>query len=124
MASECSMIRGPTIKPHYPVQILVDRRPHLAKVLAPITTKKLPEGIATFPKISWEQSKAELQELGWTLPRYSTMNPMQAYYLDKLGASEQAAELGDQYCEWSATLALENISQHHQEDKEIKKYLG
>ena len=68
MARECSMIRRSTIKPHYPVQILVDRRPHLTKVLAPIATKKWPEAEGVFPKITWEQSSAKLKEIGWKLP--------------------------------------------------------
>ena len=75
MASDCKMIRGSTIKPHYPVEIRVDRRLHLTRVLEPMITKKWPEGAPEFPKPSWPQSKTKLEGLGWKYPTFSTMTP-------------------------------------------------
>ena len=124
MSSDCKMIRGSTIRPHYPVEVKVDRRPHPTRVSEPIVAKKWPEGAPEFPKPSWPQAKTKLEGLGWKYTTFSTMNPMQAYYIDQLDATDQASVLGDQYCEWSATLTVQNISQHFQEDREIKKYIG
>ena len=36
----CSMIKSTPIKPHYPIQIMVNKRPHLTKVLEPVGAKK------------------------------------------------------------------------------------
>ena len=82
LADQCIMMRGTCIRPHYPVSIQINRRPHLTQVLEPIGAKKWPEGGPAFPKPMWDHSQAKLQEWGWKVPRSSTMNPTQEYYLD------------------------------------------
>ena len=118
------MIRGTGIKPHYPVSIRINRRPHLTKVLEPIKAKPWPEAEPAFPRPSWDQAKDKLHTLGWKVPRFSTMNPMQEYYLEQLEVKPGAIEFGDKYCIWSATLTVQDITQHYQEDKMIKEHIG
>ena len=60
MATQCSMIRQTRIKPHYPVETRVDRRPQLTQVLGPKSAKKLPEAKVLYPEPSWEQAKDKL----------------------------------------------------------------
>ena len=43
--------------------------------------------------------------------------------LQLLGCNEDI-ELGDMYCKWSATLTMQEISQHYDTNKEVKKHLG
>ena len=62
--------------------------------------------------------------MGWKVLKFSTMNPMQDLYLNQLGIRNESIELGDMYCQWSATLTVQEISQHFEEKADIKKYLG
>ena len=52
------------------------------------------------------------------------MNPMQDLYLNQFGVREASVEMGDMYCQLSATLTVQEISQHYQKDQEIKQLLG
>ena len=51
---ECTKIVQTRIRPHEPVRILVDRRPHFTRVLAPVEAKKWPMKVVgpMFPKPS------------------------------------------------------------------------
>ena len=84
------------IRPHDPVRIQVDQRPHLTRVLAPVAAKKWPEKIVEplFPKPSWAEAKTKLVEWGWTYPKLSTMNPAQELYINEIGVRKEAVELG------------------------------
>ena len=77
-----------------------------------------------FPKPSWAASKAKLDEWGWKYPKLSTMNPTQELYLYEIGVRSTAVELGNKYCEWSATVTVQNIIPHYSKDKDIKSHLG
>ena len=61
---ECTKIVQTRIRPHDPVRIQVDKRPHLTRVLAPVEAKKWPEKILgpLFPKPSWAEAKTKLVE--------------------------------------------------------------
>ena len=65
-----------------------------------------------------------MYNLGWKDPRFSNMNPIQELYLDELGIGQNARELGNKYCAWSAKLTVQNISQHCKEAKEIRSHMG
>ena len=52
------------------------------------------------------------------------MNPMQDLYLSQLGIRNESIEFGDMYCQWSATLTVQEMSQHFTEHADIKKCLG
>ena len=106
MAKECNMIRGSTIKPHYPVQIQVNQRPRLTKVFGPVGAWKWPEAEPVHPNPSWEEATKKLIEVGWKVPRFSTMNTMQDLYLNKLGIRNESIELANMDCTWSATLTM------------------
>ena len=121
---QCVKIKQSTIRPHDPIQIRVNRRPHLTEVLRPVAAKKWPEAEAVFPKPTWEEATNKLTEMGWKVPKFSTINPMQDLYLSNLGIREESIDLGDMYCQWSATLTVQEISQPFDNQKEIKKYLG
>ena len=51
-----SMIRGTPIKPHYPVQIQVNQRPHLTKVLGPVGARICVELEPIHTKPAWEEA--------------------------------------------------------------------
>ena len=126
-AQECTKIVQTRIRPHDPVQIKMDRRPHLTKVFALVQAKKWPEKITVgpmFPKPSWAASKAKLDEWGWKYPKFSTMNPTQELYPNEIGVHSTAVELGNKYCEWSATATVQNITPHYSKDRDIKSHLG
>ena len=52
------------------------------------------------------------------------MIQMQEFYIEELEVKPEAIELGDQYCAWSATLTVQSISQHYQEDQKSKEHVG
>ena len=52
------------------------------------------------------------------------MNHMKDLYLNQLGIRHESIELGDMYCKWSATMTVQEISQHFGNPTDIKKYLG
>ena len=68
---ECTKIVQTRIRPHDPVRILVDRRPHLTKVLSPVEAKKSPihKGGPLFPKPTWEEAKSPAGGLGVEIPQ-------------------------------------------------------
>ena len=110
---ECKKIVQTRIRPHDPVQISMDRRPHLTKVLTPVQARKWPDKVTVgpmFPKPTWEASKAKLDEWGWKHPKFSTMNPTQELYLKEIGVMTEAVDLGNKYCEWSAAVTVQNIT--------------
>ena len=81
----CQKIKQSTIRPHDPVQIKVNRRPHLTEVLGPVAAKKWPEAEPIHPKPTWEEATNKLAEMGWKVPKFSTINPMQDLYLNNFG---------------------------------------
>ena len=123
---ECTKIVQTRIRPHDPVRILVDRRPHLTRVLAPVEAKKWPIPVVgpLFPKPTWQEAKAKLVDWGWKHPKLSTMNPAQELYIQEIGVREEAVDLGNKYCEWSAALTVQEISPHYNKDKDIKNHMG
>ena len=123
---ECTKIVQTRIRPHDPVRILVNQRPHLTRVLAPVEAKKWPLKIVGpwFPRPSWEAAKAKLVEWGWKYPKLSTMNPAQELYINEIGVRQEAVEFGNKYCEWSAAVTVQEISPHFRNDKDIKSHLG
>ena len=124
---ECTKIVQSRIRPHDPVRLRLDRRPHLTKVLAPGQAKELLEKVPVGPMFqtpSWNQSKAKSKEWGWAYPKFSTMNPTQELYLNEIGVRDTAVDLGNKCCEWSAAVTVQNITQHYQRDKDIKSHLG
>ena len=123
----CVKITQTRIRPHDPVKITVDRRPRLTKVLAPVQARKWPIKVDVgplFPKPTWEEAQAKLDEWGWKYPKFSTMNPTQELYLQEIGVMRTAVELGNKYCEWAATVTVQNITPHYSQDKDIKSHLG
>ena len=52
------------------------------------------------------------------------MNPVQDHCLDNTEIKTDAVELSDQYCEWSAIVTVQHISQNCKEDKDIRSHLG
>ena len=52
------------------------------------------------------------------------MNPTQELYIHEIGVRTEAVDLGNKYCEWSAAVTVQEITQHYKEDKDIKSHLG
>ena len=92
--------------------------------MGPVVAKKWREAEAIYPKPTWEEATNKLADMGWKVPRFSTINPMQDLYLNNLGIREESIDLSDMYCQWSATLTVQEMSRHFTEQTEIKKYLG
>ena len=121
---ECTKITQTRIRPHDPVAIRVDRRPHLTKVLAPVAAKKWPEGEPAYKRPTWTEARAKLKSWGWTHPKFSIINPTQELCLNEIGFRTEAVDLGNKYCEWSAAVTVQNITPHYKDDKDIKSHLG
>ena len=121
---ECTKITQTRIRPHDPVAIKVDRRPHLTKVLAPKVAKKRPEGEPAYQGPTWTEARANLKPWGWTHPKFSIMNPAQELYLYEMRVMIEAVDLGNKYCEWSAAVTVQNITPHYKDEKDIKSHLG
>ena len=120
---ECNKIKQTVVRPRGPVQIQVNKRPHSTQVLGPVAARKWPEAEPIHPKPTWEEAANKLENIGWKVPKLSTMNPMQDLYLNQLRIREESIELGDMFCQWSATLTMQEMSQNFTEQADIKKYL-
>ena len=45
-------------------------------------------------------------------------------YIQEIGVRDDAVDLGNKYCEWSAALTVQEISPHYNKDKDIKNHMG
>ena len=62
---ECSKINTTTIRPHFPVQMRVNRGPHFTQVLGPVAAKKWPDAEPIHNKRTWEEAINKLEQMGW-----------------------------------------------------------
>ena len=73
---------------------------------------------------TWDQAKRFLEGQNWAAPKMAFADARQEYYSIGIGTQKQSNRLADRYSTWSAVSAVQYLSQHTKDTKELKEYLS
>ena len=122
---DVAIVRDAPIAPHFPVQARVPANIKDTMVKTQVTAPEWPVLIGPLLEPwTWEQSQRFLADQQWKAPKMAFSDARQEYYSIGIGTQQASVRLADSYSTWSATSAVQYLSQHTKDVKELKSYLS